>query len=96
LEREVSSKTAATLITAPCEVMGSGARLVELDCPCGTTRVAWMNAPNGVKLIDSDIARVALAKHLSEEPDCTCIRSLWRRHFDGAPLGEVVLVKGSR
>jgi hypothetical protein len=86
----------ATLTAQPCPQMGDGATLVTLDCGCGTTRVAWQNAPGGIELIEADIARVALAQHFSEEPDCRCITPLWRKHFDGAELGQVILARGSR
>jgi hypothetical protein len=91
--------SAATLTVKPVPEVGGeprGIRRLELDCEHGTTTLMYANAPGGLQLDDNDISRVALAKHLTEEPDCRCIAQLWRRHFDGAELGEVVLVKGGR
>jgi hypothetical protein len=88
----------ATLTVKPIPEHGGelrGIRRLELDCEHGATTLMYANAPNGVQLDDADVTKVMLAKHLTEEPDCRCIARLWREHF-GAPLGEVVLARGSR
>ena len=82
----------ASLRTAPLPEMAADARLFTLDCEHGTTTIGY--APGPVQFNDQELARIALAKHHGEQPDCRCIRGLWQEHF-GAELGEMVLVRGA-
>lgn len=78
----------ATLSVTPAPRSGWHA---VLDCTHGTTHVAVLN-PEAAGLQRQDAVRLALLRHYAETR-CRCARRLWRRAF-GAPLGQVVLVRG--
>jgi hypothetical protein len=58
---------------------GGGVRLVEIDCPHGTTHAPYANGPAGPQLTDDDVIRVALLRH-DEEERCRCTGPLWARY----------------
>jgi len=83
----------ATLTVREFPISGMVGRRVEVDCAHATTGVTTLVPPWGLDVSESDMARVALATHYGEE-GCSCTAALWREHW-GAPLGELVLVKGT-
>lgn len=57
----------ATLRIRRLRQYGPNAREVVIDCPCGRTR----SATNDTERIDEEtLVRVAIAYHLSEQPQC--------------------------
>jgi hypothetical protein len=84
--------TDAALTNAADTRLGRSGRRIVIDCPCGTTR-AWLGGDGPHPLSIDDIIRLVLARHAEEQPDCRCIRGLWRQYF-GAPLREIILARG--
>jgi hypothetical protein len=70
---------AVTLKVRPDPRAGIGGRLIFLDCPHGTTRSWYVNAPGGAQLSDVDVIRYALVRHDLEE-QCRCTEALWARY----------------
>ncbi len=77
----VKGTVSATLAGEDVPQLGTAARLIRMDRPCGTTVVIFCSAPRGLQLDDAFCYRLALLEHAAQEPHCRCIRRFWRQHF---------------
>ena len=66
---------------------GPNHKIVVIDCEHATTTLCLV-CPQGERLPDHTIVRLALAQHRAEEPGCHCIHHLERRFMDPAVTHE--------